>query len=302
MPRLPDFLIIGAMKSATSTLHRQLAAQPEFWMSSPKEHYFLSDDALYGRGAHWYAQQFRSVSPNLLLGVSNTHCTKLPTYPRVVERIQESLPDAKFIYVMRNPLERIISQYLHEWLEREVSVSFERALLERPELIAYSQYARQLRPYLEAFGPQRVLPVFVSRLRTQPQLELERVAAFLGGRERPIWRPERAWENVSAQRLRFSWWRDAVLYAPGVSQLRQALPQQLRDRFKRLWRRPRPVLTTNKRAQLAAQLDPDLAELGTWLGAPELTCENFDEVTKQANLGWQVDDERLGRTRAAAAG
>lgn len=270
-------------------------------MSSPKEHYFLSDDELYARGIDWYAQQFRSVSEDLLLGVSNTHCTKLPTYPRVVERIEETFPEAKFIYVMRNPLERIISQYLHEWLEREVSVSFERALVERPELVAYSQYARQLRPFLEAFGPERVLPVFVSRLRLQPQRELERVVTFLGGRERPIWRQDRTWENVSAQRLRFSRWRDAVLYAPGVSQLRQAVPQTFRDQVKRLWRLPRPVFTAAQRTQLAAQLDPDLAELATWLGAPTLTCDNFDEVTKKPSLGWHVEHNGRGRTSAVAA-
>ena len=55
----PDFIVIGAMKSATTTLHEQLARQPGVFMSRPKEPNFFSDDAIYARGWGWYSSLFR---------------------------------------------------------------------------------------------------------------------------------------------------------------------------------------------------------------------------------------------------
>ena len=57
----PDFIVIGAMKSATTTLHEQLARQPGFAMSRLKEPNFFSDDDMYARGWGWYSSLFRAV-------------------------------------------------------------------------------------------------------------------------------------------------------------------------------------------------------------------------------------------------
>ena len=58
----PDFIVVGAMKSATTTLHEQLARQPGVFMSRPKEPNFFSDDAIYARGWGWYSSLFRAAS------------------------------------------------------------------------------------------------------------------------------------------------------------------------------------------------------------------------------------------------
>ena len=63
MSRLPDFIVMGAMKCATSTLHEQLAAQPGFFMSKPKEPNFFSDDEIYARGLDWYRSLFAGSGP-----------------------------------------------------------------------------------------------------------------------------------------------------------------------------------------------------------------------------------------------
>ncbi len=81
MSRLPDFIIIGAMKSATTTLHGLLASQPGVFMSTPKEPCFFSDDEVWARGVGWYASLFEAAPAGALLGESSTHYTKLPTYP-----------------------------------------------------------------------------------------------------------------------------------------------------------------------------------------------------------------------------
>ena len=110
----PDFVIIGAMKCGTSSLHAQLAAQDGFFMSEPKEPNFFSDDDVFAKGAGWYQGLFAG-GEGALKGESSTHYTKQPTYPACFERLSAALPGARFIYVMRDPLDRLVSHYIHEW-------------------------------------------------------------------------------------------------------------------------------------------------------------------------------------------
>lgn len=287
MTRKPDFMIIGAMKCATSTLHDQLAVQEGVVMSMPKEPNFFSDEENWGRGLSWYWSLFARAEDGELCGESSTHYTKLPRHPKVIERVAEHVPDAKFIYVMRNPLDRLVSHYMHEWTQRVLTVSLAKAIDDHPALIQFGQYAMQLEPYFEAFGKERVLPVFFDRLRTHSQEELERVCKFIGYGGDPKWKSDMGAKNVSGDRMRKSKLRDMLVYAPGISQVRQMVPQGVRDRIKKLWTmNKRPELTEGQRRRLEAVFNPDLAKLGGWLGVPELTCANFKEVTKDRALDW----------------
>ena len=175
--RLPDFIVIGAMKSATTTLHEQLARQSGLFMSRPKEPNFFSDDENYARGIEWYASFFAGAGDHLLLGESSTHYTKLPTHPHTVERMVRALPRVKLIYVMRHPIDRLTSHYLHEVTVGRISVGLEEAVERHPELVDYGRYSMQLEPYLRVYGPESILPVFFDRLVDQPDLELERLGA-----------------------------------------------------------------------------------------------------------------------------
>src|SRR4051812_13835299 len=88
----PDFLIIGAMKSATTTLPEQLARQPGVFMPRPTEPNFFSDDDVFARGLDWYGSLYRGAEPPALRGESSTHYTKRPTYPNTVRRMADALP------------------------------------------------------------------------------------------------------------------------------------------------------------------------------------------------------------------
>src|SRR6516164_6558874 len=95
----PDFIVIGAMKSATTTLHEQLARQPGLFLSRPKEPNFFSDDDVYALGLGWYAGLFHDAPPVVLCGESSTHYTKRPTLPHAVARIARHLPRVRLVYV-----------------------------------------------------------------------------------------------------------------------------------------------------------------------------------------------------------
>src|SRR5438270_3153327 len=217
----PDFIVIGAMKSATTTLHEQLARQPGLFMSRPKEPNFFSDDEIHARGWAWYASLFRRTGAAELRGESSTHYTKLPTYPRTVERMARDLPRLKLIYVMRHPIDRLISQYVHELTAGRITAGPREAIEWHPELIDYSRYSMQLLPFLEAYGAECVLPVFFPRLVSQPQAELERIGRFLGHAGRLEWDEGLLPQNRGSDRLRPSPVREVLVRAPVLKTIRQ---------------------------------------------------------------------------------
>lgn len=277
------------MKSATSTLHEQLARQPGIFMSTPKEPNFFSNDEQWNRGMDWYASLFRDAPPDGLCGESSTHYTKLPTYPHTINRMKQHLSaDVKFIYIMRHPIDRLVSQYIHEWTQRVISCPIDQALEQHPELIQYSRYAMQLEPFLESFGRTNVLPMFFERIASQPQAELQRVCRFIGYAGAPRWDDSIGEQNASTQRLRQSPLRDAIINLPGLKTIRRKfIPQSLRDRVKGLWAmKHRPRLSPENLRRLEALFDDDLAILGRWLGL-ELNCRNFTGAAQQAVPQWR---------------
>lgn len=283
----PDFLIMGAMKCATSTLHEQLALQPGFFMSELKEPNFFSNDEQYARGMDWYLSLFKAAPEHALCGESSTHYTKLPTYPDTIARIEKHLPQVKLIYVMRHPIDRLVSQYVHEWSQGRVSTDIDRALDVYPQLIEYSRYSRQLQPYFETFGAERILPVFFERLFTNSQSELERICQFLGYSGQPQWHDNLEAQNVSSERLRRSVWRDTIIELPILRDIRQQfIPKNIRDWVRGLWTlKQRPELAPENIDRLHAIFDEDLAVLGRWLGL-KLSCETFKANVKANSLEW----------------
>lgn len=283
----PDFIIIGAMKSATSTLHVQLSRQLGFWMSDPKEPNFFSDEDVWSNGLEWYSSLFEGAAPSDLRGESSTHYTKLPDYPNTLKRMREHVPDAKLIYVMRHPIDRLVSHYMHAWLEASMEGDINQAVERYPQLVNYGLYAMQLRPFLETYGPDNVLPVFFERLTRHPQEELERVCSFLGYQGAPVWNQEESRQNVSTERLRVDPLRDRIVNYPPVKFVRQnIIPRSVRNRIKQAWQiTAKPELSLQVRRDLMATFDQDLKTLGEWLGA-ELDCLNFKEAVRAKPMAW----------------
>lgn len=284
--RLPDFIIIGAMKCATSTLHSQLAVQPGIFMSEPKEPNFFSDNGVYARGVDWYGSLFAEAAPSDLAGESSTHYTKLPTYSRAVERLAEAMPAPKLIYMMRHPVERLISHYMHDWSEGKISCGIDEAIDRHPELIDYGRYAYQLQPYLERFGTAAILPVFMPRLKAEPQAELERICSFIGYNGAPRWRDDLEPQNVSRDRVRRFPLYGALVESGWATWLRRVLvPKPLRNFIRsKLQMHERPELPNERRTGVEKIFDEDLEILGAWYGC-ELTCSNFNKLSADLRLG-----------------
>ena len=275
---LPSFFIIGAMKSATTSLHNQLAVQPNIFMSRPKEPNFFSDDPMYAQGIDWYQGLFSAAKPGDICGESSTHYTKLPDHPKTITRLSLLIHKPKFIYVMRHPVDRLVSHYVHLWSEGIVSCGINEAIDSYPELVNYSRYGMQIQPYLEAFGDEAVLPVFFDSLKSQPQQTLSRVGQFIGCSKPLTWVDELGVDNVSNKRIRQFSGYGFLVKSVLMTNLRRALiPQSFRDRIKdRLRMTQRPVIDYIQRRKLEQIFDEDLKVLSAWLGY-ELSCDSFKD-------------------------
>jgi hypothetical protein len=287
--RKPDFIIIGAMKSATSTLHVQLSDQPGIFMSEPKEPNFFSDDDQFEKGVGYYTGLFDNAEPGDICGESSTHYTKLPDYPDTIKRMKAVLDSPKLIYVMRHPVERLISHYIHQWSRSVIKCDIIKAIHTYPELVNYSCYAQQLKPYLNEFGRENILLVFQEAFRADPERQLQRIADFIGYPGPVSWHHAAGDQNISSQRIRkFPGYSLIVDSTPMRRLRRKCVPQAFRDRVKKsLTINQRPVIDTDTLKYLADRFDQDLLILGQWLGI-ELKCNNFTQLVATTELSWRA--------------
>jgi len=156
--RLPDFLIIGAMKSGTTTLFRDLESHPGIFMPEDKEpHALVDDEVLTEAGRARYAKLFRPAGADQLAGEASTGYSKLPWQTGVVERARKLLrPDLRVIYIVRDPVARIASHHYHNFAGAMAGADLGQELDRTPQLIGYTRYATQIEPWLRAYGPELV--------------------------------------------------------------------------------------------------------------------------------------------------
>jgi hypothetical protein len=202
--RRPNLFLVGAQKSGTTTLALMLSSHPRVFMSSPKEPGFLAfgERGYTGRDGHgriaharsWvvrsegeYLDLFRDApSQARWLGEASTWYL---SEPHVAERLADFSPDARIIVIFRQPADRAYSAWCHARRDgEEPCEDFASALAMECErsssshLLRYremSEYARQLRRYLEVFGQNRVLPLFYEDLRDDPDGLWQRCCSFL---------------------------------------------------------------------------------------------------------------------------
>ena len=190
----PDFLIIGAMKAATSAIYDYLSHHPRVIRRYPKELHFFT--LYFDRGLDWYLSQFSPVRENpqgkpLLTGEAS------PTYlvdPEAPARVRKFFPNTKIIASLRNPTDRAISQYYHQVKrvqneKRSIERAFSEAELAKigkkpvsstEHYIRNGLYAQYLKNWFEVFPAEQILVLDYHELDTDPDGFVEKVFGFLG--------------------------------------------------------------------------------------------------------------------------
>lgn len=186
---LPSFYLIGAQKSASSFLHECLREHPGITMPRDETPFF--EDPYYdpARLAEFEAQ-FDSVPREDLIGI------KRPDYLARREcpaRIAELVPDAKFLLVLRNPIERAVSAYywyvkqgyipvlpIEQGLNNILNGSYKSTYPKSQEIIEYGFYARHINRYVQYFSNDQLFIALHEDFKSDPWLTLKKVYSYLG--------------------------------------------------------------------------------------------------------------------------
>jgi Sulfotransferase domain len=238
---LPAFLIIGAQKAGTTSLHEYLCEHPRVSSSTVKEvHYF---DLAYRRGSAWYRAHFPVPG-----GPGEIACESSPYYlfhPLVPERVARDLPECKLIVILRNPIERAYSHHNHERALGFEGLCFEDAIAREPARLRGEEERILRDPRYRSFSHQH--HSYLARGRYAEQLErwfghVDRARVLVLGAEELFERPRSA--VAAAQRflgleprmpgdLRA---RNARSYAPLGEDVRRRLGDELEPHNQRLYR------------------------------------------------------------------
>jgi hypothetical protein len=267
---LPTFLVIGAMKCGTTSLYYYLAEHPEIGMSRRKEtDFFLDAHGNWNRGRDWYAQQFPDDAPER--GECSPNYTKRHLFDDVAERIASVCPDAKLIYLVRDPIERAVSHYQGSRQQGREERSFGAAVAdaEQSNYVLTGRYHWQLQPYLDRFAAEDLLVLPTEALGTAPDATLQAVCRFLG--------VDPAFQNRQAGK-RFNPSADKKKYSAWLRWLSDQVPQPLKDQTRPYlplhWlpgeRVPRPEVSPDVRRHLEVAFRPDVEALR------ELTGREFE--------------------------
>ena len=269
---LPNLIVIGGLKCGTTSLHHYLALHPQIAMSRPKELNFFVAELNWDLGPDWYASHFDRAAP--VRGETSPHYTNLPRFQGVADRMRATLGgEARIVYMVRDPVDRILSHYLHN-----VGAGYEERPLERaladPEsaYVARSRYALQLGPYLDAFERGRIMIVANEDLAREREKTVRSVFGFCGvdaGFSSEQF--EREWETGSARATEGGFrLMDRAVRLPGLRALDRnfdRLPESLRWLVERVVHdpgrgaAPKPELAAEVRARLEELLRPEVEEL-----------------------------------------
>jgi hypothetical protein len=178
-PVLPNFLVIGAAKSGTTSLAHYLRTHPQAYMPRFEPHYFTAERR-WRLGRAWYENQFREAGSAVAVGEKSASYSRHPLYQGVPGRIAALLPDVRIVYLVRHPLHRMRSEYLHRLLNGKEARPLDEAVQADPSYLDTSRYALQIDRYLEHFASEQLLVLTAEQLRHARRASLDRVQEFLG--------------------------------------------------------------------------------------------------------------------------
>lgn len=235
--RLPDFYIIGAAKSGTTTLYKELGADSRVFFCTPKEPCFFDSDVSWEKGIDWYRSLFAEAQAEQLCGEASTNYTRWPQVTNVAQRIHDYSPDAKLIYIMRDPVKRAHSHYVHRWTKEThrgepFTMGLKEYIANDPMCFDSGRYYDQLQQYLAFFQRDQILLLLFEDMLADQQATLKQVYGFLGLEPLTEQSVELKSENVSAD-FRYHLKRHQMMEKYGwlksLRKVTKLLPQSTRD-------------------------------------------------------------------------
>jgi hypothetical protein len=182
-----DFIGVGAEKAATTWLADCLREHPEIFVPKQKELFFFNEydphflevkNYKYSKGLGWYEKYFQNADEENLKGEVS------PTYlycKKAAKRIKKNFPNAKILIILRDPVERAYSQYIHDLrLGLLDGMSFNEAITKHRSYKIKSTYSDHVKNYFDIFSKKNVLVLVLDDIEKNPSEEIKIVYRFLG--------------------------------------------------------------------------------------------------------------------------
>lgn len=279
MIRLPDFLIVGAMKSGTTTLYRDLLSHPRVFFPVHKElrrFINLTDPRVLSEpGRAEYGEFFAKATKDQLCGEASTIYTKRPDFEGAARQAHQLIgPGLKIFYILREPIDRIISQYHHEVLFGFYDETLEEAVVKHPALLNYSRYAMQLEPWMELFGRESIRVIRFEDYMADRHGGCASALRFLGlDPDQVNINPQAVYNRTQGKPLAKGWVFSLTRNRFYRDRVRPVFSAGFRDRL-RHWllpkaRSPKPSLSADTVASLIQPLQEDQDRLAKMLGLDE---------------------------------
>jgi hypothetical protein len=270
--KLPNLLIIGAMKASTTLLYNLLGSHPAIWFPAEKEPSVFTDE-LYEKSGEWerYCGLFAECPEGKLFrGDASTAYTKHPHEGDVPGRIAQRLGRPKLIYSLRDPVERTISNFRHAHARGAYAEGYRlgQALREDPIIVDGSRYMTQLRKYWEVFGEGSVHILLAEELHEEQGRVMGDVGKYLGLEPCEGWEKRSDAVNSAESVKATAGWQRVLGRSSGWNRLAQFLPKGMKDFLKR--KAPAvqsaPEVSAQERGQCLELLADDLRALHGYLG------------------------------------
>jgi hypothetical protein len=260
--RLPTFFVIGAPKCGTTSLHRYLDAHPDIAMTSVKE-------PLIFAAADWeqrVAEYDSLLAPGpRICGESSTGYSAYPWQPDIPERVRTLVPDARIVYLVRDPVPRTLSHYAQNLWDHKPVRPFDELMddLEDPLNMPVwcSRYATQIERWIDRFGAEQVLVVDGRDLQHRRRETVQRIAGFLGADpaySSPDWVAEHNARDDHRVPNRLARMLGHSAATAGSGPLRRLMTRPM----------PLPELSSGQRARLEALLAPEAQRLREMTALP----------------------------------
>jgi len=294
---MPNFFVVGAARSSTTSLHRYLSQHPEIFIPPRKEMHFFAaeyfpcngpgDEGMNGmviRDKEQYVQIFAKVAGEKAIGETSAFYLCLPG---TAERIAQAAAEAKVIVLLREPADRAYSAYMLLVRDGRESLSFEEGLSQEAErrqkgwepMWWYKElglYASQVKRYLEVFGRERVKVLLYEEFYTNPELALRDVFAFLGVREDVVINTSVRYNVAGMPKSRRLHTLLYKLIDNPNSLAKRVKPALAWKAMGRFLLRPVPKMNPQTYVQLKAYFAEDVAKLQDLLGQ-DLRCWKYRE-------------------------
>jgi hypothetical protein len=177
----PNFFIIGAPKSGTTSLASLLRWHPEAGIVDGKEANYFSYDAIFAQGWEKYLAKFSECAGKKAVGDASTSYCRIRFHPHTIERIYERVPEAKIIYMARHPLQRMESGYIEMLCTPagQTMPSLMQALRRFPMIIDSSRYWEVFDAYRKKFGEEKIKVIFFEDYLVNQMEHFRDVCRFL---------------------------------------------------------------------------------------------------------------------------